>query len=246
MIYAGPLTEARVTKVINDVRIVDPAKGTHPAAIDEKIQDEIGLKTGIQSRSELLFQDDTLTRIGPETTFSFKSGTRDLNLKQGSMLLQVPKGHGGAKIRTAAITAAITGTTIMMKYSPGKQVKVLVLEGSLRLSLNNGNGSSVLSPGQMIQMRPNATRLPAPVTVDLRHIMKTSTLVKMAKKGQPDLPSQNLISNEINKQDHQVDQTSLVRIDFTTGDHGTNVQLRDLQSVAKHSEDSLGFSTSRR
>ena len=52
------------------------------------------------------------------------------------MLLQVPKGIGGAKIRTAAVTASITGTTIMMEYHPKKSIKVLVLEGSLRLSVN--------------------------------------------------------------------------------------------------------------
>ena len=34
------------------------------------------------------------------------------------MLLQVPKGLGGAKIHTAAVTAAITGTTIMMDIAP--------------------------------------------------------------------------------------------------------------------------------
>src|ERR1041384_5268365 len=86
--------------------------------------------------SPLLFQDNTLTRIGAETFFSFKTGTRDLTLEKGSMLLQVPKGLGGAKIHTAAVTAAITGTTIMMEYIPRRYIKVLVLEGSLRLSRN--------------------------------------------------------------------------------------------------------------
>src|ERR1700730_10278322 len=92
LLQADPLTEAQVTKIINDVRVIDPAKGTHAAAINEKIKDEIGLKTGVRSRSELLFQDNTLTRIGPETSFSFKAGTRDLTLEHGTMLLQAPKG----------------------------------------------------------------------------------------------------------------------------------------------------------
>ena len=90
-VQADPLTEAQVTKIINDVRVVDPAKGSHPASLNEKIHDEIGVKTGIKSRSELLFQDNTLTRLGPDTQFNFKTGTRDLTLKQGTMLLQVPK-----------------------------------------------------------------------------------------------------------------------------------------------------------
>src|SRR3954451_19253984 len=218
---ARPLTEARVTKIIQDVRVTDPAKGTHAAAINERITEEIGLKTGIKSRSELLFQDNTLTRIGPETSFSFKAGTRDLTLKQGTMLLQVPKGLGGAKIRTAAVTAAITGTTIMIQYTPAKQVKVLVLEGSLRLSLNDTPGHSVLlRPGRMVTMRPDAKHIPEPVTVDLRQVMRTSSLVKMGKTEEPDLPSTALINKEIAQQDFERAAGRLTAADLVSSGFG--------------------------
>jgi FecR protein len=224
LLQAGPLTEARVTKIISDVRVVDPAKGTHAAAINEKIKDEIGLKTGVKSRSELLFQDNTLTRIGPETSFSFKAGTRDLTLKQGTMLLQIPKGLGGAKIRTAAVTAAITGTTIMVQYTPAKHIKVLVLEGSLRLSVNGTLGDSVLlQAGRMAIMRPDAKRIPEPVTIDLRRVMQTSSLVKMAKKGERKLPSAGLIDREIEQQDHERRKGGLVETNLALNSHGTNV-----------------------
>src|SRR4051812_12922475 len=204
LLPAAPLTQAHVTKIIRDVHVTDPAKGVHAAAINERITEEIGLKTGVKSRSELLFQDNTLTRIGPETSFSFQAGTRNLTLGQGTMLLQVPKNLGGAKIRTAAITAAITGTTIMIQYTPAKQVKVLVLEGSLRLSLNGTPGHSVLlRPGRMVTMRPDAKHIPEPVTVDLRRLMRTSSLVKMAQKGESDLPSVDLIEKQIAQQDHE-------------------------------------------
>src|SRR6202011_5939256 len=164
---AGPLTSAEVTKIINRVSVIDPEKGGHPAVIREVIKDDLGLQTGVQSRSELLFQDDTLTRIGAETFFCFKTGTRDMTLEKGSMLLQVPKGLGGAKIHTAAVTAAITGTTIMMEYSPGQYLKVLVLEGSLRVSRNGSGDSLVLHPGKMVIMRPDAKKIPDPVDVNL-------------------------------------------------------------------------------
>src|SRR5438477_6367304 len=116
---AGPLTSDEVTKIINRVSLMESAKGDRPAVLRDAIKDDLGLQTGARSRSELLFQDNTLTRVGAETFFSFKTGTRDLTLEKGSMLLQVPKGLGGAKIHTAAVTAAITGTTIMMEYKPG-------------------------------------------------------------------------------------------------------------------------------
>src|SRR6266699_5199230 len=175
---AAPLSSAEVTKIINRVSVIDPAKGGHPAVMREVIKDDLGVQTGARSRSELLFQDNTLTRIGAETFFSFKTGTRDMTLEKGSMLLQVRKGLGGAKIHTAAVTAAITGTTIMMEYSPGQYLKVLVLEGSLRLSRNGSFGNSlVLRPGKMVIMRPDAKTIPDPIDVDLAQIVRTSTLV---------------------------------------------------------------------
>src|SRR5437764_6816420 len=169
---ASPLTSAEVTKIINRVSVIDAAKGGHPAKLRDVIKDDLGLQTGAKSRSELLFQDNTLTRVGAETLFSFKTGIRDLALEKGSMLLQVPKGLGGATIHTAAVTAAITGTTIMMEYSPGQYLKVLVLEGSLRLSRNGSFGDSlVLHAGKMVIIRPDAKKIPDPIHIDLSEIV---------------------------------------------------------------------------
>jgi hypothetical protein len=88
---AAPLTEARVNKIINEVTVVHPEKGGRAAKLNDLIDEQTAVKTGIKSRSELLFQDNTLTRIGPETMFSFTPGTREMSLKEGTMLLQVPK-----------------------------------------------------------------------------------------------------------------------------------------------------------
>jgi hypothetical protein len=208
-LQAGPLCEAHITKIIRDVRVTQSGKASHAASLQEVIKDNLGVQTGVKSRSELLFQDQTLTRLGPETAFTFAAGTRDLTLDHGSMLLQVPKGLGGAKIRTAAVTAAITGTTIMLEHLPNKHIKVLVLEGSLRLGLNGKLGEQVsIGAGQMVMMRPNAKSLPDPVTVDLKGVMKTSTLVTMGK-GKP-LPSIGLIEGEIHAQEMAKTNNTLV------------------------------------
>ena len=228
---AGPLTSAEVTKIINRVSVIDPAKGDRPATLRDVIKDDLGLQTGARSRSELLFQDNTLTRIGAETFFSFKTGTRDMTLEKGSMLLQVPKGLGGAKIHTAAVTAAITGTTIMMEYSPGQYLKVLVLEGSLRLSRNGSFGNSlVLHPGKMVIMRPDAKKIPDPIDVDLAEIVKTSTLVNFP--GGNILPSMSLIQAAISDQNKEVAKGTLVPTNLVMG-HGTRVVLASNDQLAK-------------
>jgi hypothetical protein len=237
---AGPLTEAHVTKIVNEVKLVDPGTGDRDAKLNDLVRDEIALTTGIKSRSELLFQDNTLTRLGPESYFSFKTGTRDMTLQKGTLLLQVPKGLGGAKIHTASVTAAITGTTIMMEYVPNKDIKVLVLEGTLRLSMNGRFGDSLLlTPGKMVIMSPTAKRIPDPVTVDLKKVVQTSKLVnmpgkpgKLASADTASLPSMSLIEKEINQQQagkdtHRVADTNLVILG-----KGTNVVIGSDQLIA--------------
>jgi FecR protein len=219
---AGPLSSAEVTKIINRVSVVDPAKGGHPAAIREVIKNDLGLETGVRSRSELLFQDNTLTRFGAETFFSFKTGTRDLTLEKGSMLLQVPKGLGGAKIHTGAVTAAITGTTIMIEYIPRSYIKVIVLEGSLRLSRNGAfGGSLLLRAGQMVIMKPDAKQIPDPVDINLERIVKTSSLVNFPGEV---LPSMGLIQVAIGEQKKQLAEGHLVPTNLVVGP-GTNVVI---------------------
>src|SRR5437868_8279102 len=239
---AGPLTSAEVTKIINRVTVIEAAKGDRPATLRDVIKDDLGLQTGARSRSELLFQDNTLTRLGAETFFSFKTGTRDMTLEKGSMLLQVPKGLGGAKIHTAAVTAAITGTTIMMEYSPRQYLKVLVLEGSLRLSRNGSFGDSlVLRPGKMVIMRPDAKRIPDPIDVDLAEIVKTSTLVNFP--GGNILPSMPLIQVAINDQAKELAKGSLVPTNLVMG-HGTKVILASNNQLSKTIGSLGGLATS--
>ena len=220
---AGPLTQAKVTKIINDVSLIEGSGAGRKAQLQDVIQGQTALKTGIKSRSELLFQDNTLTRVGPETYFSFKSGTRDLTLGQGTMLLQVPPGLGGAKIRAAGITAGITGTTIMMEHRPNRSLKVLVLEGSLRLSSAGGN-SVVVDAGRMVLMHPSARSIPQPVAVDIKKVMKTSSLVNMGgNKKTASLPSAHIIEKEIALQEQRKEQKTLIDTNLFIIGKGTNV-----------------------
>ncbi len=247
----GPLEQAEIHKIVNDVRLVDPARATaRPAALRDIVKDDLAVRTGIQSRAELLFQDKTLTRLGAETLFSFKVGTRDMKLDQGTMLLQVPKGLGGARIRTAAVTAAITGTTIMVENEPGKHVKVLVIEGSLRLSVNGRLGeSTVLNAGKMIIMGARDKQLPKPVDVDLAKVVKTSALIDPAKfrgssKTEVDpLPSIGLIQQQIAMQEELKGKAGLAETNLVINGEGTNVIIAPKEAMAALEQDTNKVAT---
>jgi hypothetical protein len=233
VLSGAPLTEAHVSKILNIVKLVDPAGGEHGAKLDDVVRDQIAVTTGIKSRSELVFEDNTLTRLGPESYFSFKTGTRDMTLQKGTLLLQIPKGLGGATIHAASITAAITGTTIMLESIPGKDIKVLVLEGTLRLSMNGRFGDSLLlTPGNMIMMSAHSRRIPDPVTIDLKKVVQTSTLVNMRGKNEkdasansPSLPSMSLIEKEIAHQQSGKDAHKLANTNLVINGKGTSASL---------------------
>ncbi len=237
---AGPLQQAEVHKIVNDVRVIDSQRGSmRPAALKDVIAKDLAVRTGIESRAELLFQDNTLTRLGAETVFSFKPGTRDMNLDKGTMLLQVPKGLGGARIKAAAVTAAITGTTIMIENLPNKNVKVLVLEGSLRLSMNGRFGESVmLMPGKMVIVGPKDRVMPQPVTVDISKVVKTSALIDPVKFSGGTktkvsaLPSMDLIDKEISVQSVAKSKGQMSETNLLIQGNGSKVVMATKETMA--------------
>jgi cytoskeletal protein CcmA (bactofilin family) len=245
-----PLQQATVNRIINDVKVVDPKCGTHPAKITDVIKDDIGVKTGVKSRCELLFQDNTLTRLGSETYFSFKPGTREMTLTEGTMLLQVPKNQGGATIRTASVTASITGTTVMLEHRRDKSIKFLVLEGSMRVGTGRLGENISLTPGKMLIINPRDKRLPDPVNVDLKKLIKTSSLVnpsgfqgsKSGNAKDAALPSMPLINQAIKEQDLLRSKGQLQETNLAILGKGTGVVVADSEMMTKLEEQSNAMS----
>ena len=106
---ADQLKEAKVTQVIQDVRVLPSNAAPRPAAVNDSVRQGTAVQTGVQSRSELTFKDQTITRLGENTIFGVGEGARTIDLGSGQFLLCVPKKAGGAKVKAGAVTAAITG-----------------------------------------------------------------------------------------------------------------------------------------
>lgn len=192
---AATLESAKVTAAVNKVLIAPPDQSPKPAAVGDVLGGKASLETGQASRAELTFNDETIARVGANSVFSFYRGTRELELNQGVIFMQVPKNAGGATIQTAAVTAAITGTTIGIEYPPKKgesrgavnspkkgkasgPVKILVLEGTLRVFLKSRPGESLLlEAGQMLVLKPDAKSLPEPQNFDIGRLVRTSKLL---------------------------------------------------------------------
>ena len=108
-VSADELKQAKVTQVVQDVRVVPSNASARPAAVNEDVHQGTAVQTGVQSRSELTFKDQTITRLGEKTIFSVGQGSRTIDLGSGQFLLYAPKKAGGAKVKMGPVTAAITG-----------------------------------------------------------------------------------------------------------------------------------------
>src|SRR6266404_7754211 len=192
---ADELKEAKVTQIIQDVKLLPSNAPPHPAVVNDNVRHGTAVQTGVQSRSELTFKDKTITRLGEKTIFSVGEGARTIDLGSGQFLLYVPKKAGGANVKMGPVTAAITGTTVLGNVNPSGTTSFTVLEGGACIYLDSVGQSLYVGPGQQVTYDPIANRLEDPVDADLNQVL-TSPLIKDFRR----LPSAHLIDQTIQGQ----------------------------------------------
>jgi hypothetical protein len=184
--------EARVTQIIREVKILPDGASARAATLNDRVGQDSGVRTGVDSRSELTVVDLTITRLGANTIFSFNDAGRNNQIDSGSILLRVPKDSGGGRVRSSAVTVAVTGTTFILETTRSGRNRLYLLEGSAQISLVNypSEIQDVLA-AQMVDVPPGATTIPPPVPFDLAKLMKTHPLIRDFRP----LPSQDLIAS---------------------------------------------------
>lgn len=219
---ASQKNEARITGVTKDVQLVTAEGARRPAVFNDDVREGATVRTGQGSRAELTFDDGTVARLSANTVLTIKSGNRNLDLKEGALLLETPKSARGGKISSKEVAIAITGTTVVFE-SYSTHFKLLVLDGTGRLYRPRHLGDSVLvCAGQMVFGRPEAA-LSDPVDFDLDKFLKTSRFIT---DFQP-LRSRTLMANQIAKQQHEKSKKGLIDTNLVIFGGGTLVSLVD-------------------
>ncbi|MFZ4681980.1 MAG: FecR domain-containing protein [Terrimicrobiaceae bacterium] len=189
---AEPFQQAEVTKTVNSVSLLQSKQTPRPAETGDIVRGETAVKTGGDSRAELKFPDQTITRIGSNALFRFREGGRDMTLDGGTMLFSSPKGAGGGQVQAGAVTAAVTGTTFILYYLVGGDVRVAVIEGKVLLSFTaNPKIRQLLRAGQIGIVRAGATGFEPVFSIDLKRLIGTSRLLESGGFGP--LPDMALI-----------------------------------------------------
>ena len=225
LLRAAEFSKAEITRLTNSVQILKGDTPPKAAVVGQEIGPVTTVATGKESRAELRFPDKTLTRLGANSRFTLRGDARSLDLDEGVLMLQVPKRQGGAKIRTGGVTAAVTGTTILIEYHPGGVVKLLVIEGECTISLNN-NGSQfqTLTAGEMITMTDGAASIPKPQAFDLLRLLQTSKLLSLDDSTQP---NQNAIVTELANQQKLLQSGDLFKGNIVVPSSGITVGINN-------------------
>ena len=220
---AASYKQAEFTRLENEVKVLKENVAPKAAAVGEQINPVTSVATGANSRAELRFPDKSLTRLGANSRFTLRGEARTLDLNSGVMMLQVPDQITGAKVRTAAVTAAVTGGTVIFEFLPDGYIKVVVVEGSVDLSMNKDPSNFItISAGQMIIMKPDSTSFPRPVDVDLKRLLQTSKLLTADDRN---APNTNLIHDAVQQQQGEIKNGDLVKTHLVIPGRGTQVNL---------------------
>ncbi len=193
---AADLRESTLIQVVNEVKVAPPQAAEKEAKANDLVRAPDKIRTGSKSRAELKAADNTLTRIGANTVFSFEQSGRVLNLEKGSLLFHSPSGRGGGRIKSAGASAAVLGTTLIVAATEDGGFKCLLLEGKGRITLPNGR-SRAIGAGDMVHIPAGAQDFGATVKFDLAKLIEGSQLVNGFATP---LPSLGEIQNEITKQ----------------------------------------------
>ena len=172
---AATFQEARVSEVIQDVRLLASKAAARQAVVNDKIGEGTAVRTGAQSRAELTFADLTITRLGENTVFSLNQAAREIHLDHGSVLLEVPPKGAAARVTSAAVTAAVQGGTAI--FGTGPPTKFLVLEGVGTFYPNAHPEEMVtLHGGEMVTLTPGG-HVTTPQKFDVKTVLGSSALI---------------------------------------------------------------------
>ncbi len=223
VVSAAPLNRSIFTEVVQDVSILDSAtRKPRGAKLNDTFSTPDVLRTGPNSRAELLADDKTVTRVGANTIFSFEANKREINLQQGSVLFNSPSGKGGGTIRTAAATAAVLGTTLIVSATPNGGFKVLMVEG--RGQITSGGSARNLTAGQMTFVLPGQRGLSPTYNFQLKEQVGNSKLIRGFRAPLQSLPK---IAAAVSSQETKITKGTLSQTNLLATDTPGVVRVVD-------------------
>lgn len=115
--FAGSRYKAVVKKVKNKVEYKYEESSWDTLKLNQVVEPITSIRTGEASKTELMFTDGTVTRVGSNTSFTLLDKKNRAVKVNGTMWFDVKKKSQGLKIYSSNAVAVITGTEGFIEFS---------------------------------------------------------------------------------------------------------------------------------
>ena len=152
------IERGKIYKIRNQVDISRGQQSDwNQAKLGDAIVPQDLVRTGANSRADLLFNEGTLVRTGAGTTFRFPPGKRSFELTSGAALIMIRPEQGQSTIVTPEAKVVSQGTALFVQHdseSSSSLVGVLTNSpaGLVKVSSINGEVTIKLQAGQFVSI----------------------------------------------------------------------------------------------
>ncbi len=153
------IKQAEIYKIRNQVDLnfgINP--DWHEAKPGDVIVPRDSVRTGANSRADILFDEGSLVRTGASTTFRFPPGKRSFELTSGAALIMIRPDQGSSTINTPEAKVTSQGTALFVQHNPKSKssligvltnspaglVEVKSADGSITIQLQAGQFVSIV------------------------------------------------------------------------------------------------------
>ena len=152
------VTEAEIYQVRNQVEInYRNQSDWNRAQVGDKIIPRDSVRTGADSRADILFNEGTLVRTGARTTFRFPKGKRRFELTSGAALIMIRPEQGQSTISTPQAKVVSQGTALFLQHNPENNASLVGVltdspAGLVKVTSANGDVTLQLQAGQFVSI----------------------------------------------------------------------------------------------
>ncbi len=152
------IERAEIYKTRNQVDISrQNQQNWNKANLGDVIVPQDAVRTGANSRADLLFNEGTLVRTGAGTIFRFPPGKRNFELTSGAALIMIRPNQGQSTITTPEAKVVSQGTALLMQHDPKTKASLIGVltdspAGLVEVSTANGDVSIQLQAGQFVSI----------------------------------------------------------------------------------------------
>ena len=151
------IKQAEIYKIRNQVDISYEESDWTKASIGDTIVPQDLVRTGANSRADILFNEGTLVRTGEGTTFRFPPGKRSFELTSGSALIMIRPEQGQSTITTPEAKIVSQGTALFVQHDPETNASLVGVltnspAGLVKISNADGEVTLELQAGQFVSI----------------------------------------------------------------------------------------------